>query len=89
MSLQKVFQNLRCRLIGYLGGGFKHFLFPSLFGADSHFDYCDILQMGWFNHQLDVDCQPIPIGGSRTTTQRVEDQDVRWALMESMHDTSG
>ena len=22
----------------YLGGGFKYFLFPTLFGADSHFD---------------------------------------------------
>ena len=32
------------------GGGFKHFLFSSLFGEDSHFDY-SIFQMGWFNHQ--------------------------------------
>ena len=25
--------------IGYLDGGFKYFLFPSLPGEDSHFDY--------------------------------------------------
>ena len=36
-----------------LVGGFKYFLFSSLFGEDSHFDYCNIFEMGWFNHQLD------------------------------------
>ena len=25
-------------LVGYLGGGFKYFLFATLFGEDSHFD---------------------------------------------------
>ena len=34
----------------FLGGGFKDFLFSSLFGEDSHFDD-HIFQMGW-NHQL-------------------------------------
>ena len=34
-----------------LGGGFKHFLFSSLVGEDSHFDQ-HIFQMGW-NHQPD------------------------------------
>ena len=29
-----------------LGGGFKDFLFSSLFGEDSQFDYCNIFQMG-------------------------------------------
>ena len=33
----------------FLGGGFKYFLFSSLFGQDSHFDY--FFQLGW-NHQL-------------------------------------
>ena len=32
------------------GGGFKYFLFSSLFGEDSHFDE-HIFQIGWFNHQ--------------------------------------
>ena len=41
----------RCRRWGtFLGGGFKYFLFSSLLGEDSHFDYCNIFQMGW-NHQ--------------------------------------
>ena len=34
-----------------LGGGFRYFLFPTLFGEDSHFDE-HIFQRGWFNHQL-------------------------------------
>ena len=33
----------------------KYFLFSSLFGEDSHFDYCNIFQRGW-NHQLDDIC---------------------------------
>ena len=33
-----------------LGGGFKHFLFSSLFGEMIQFDE-HIFQMGWFNHQ--------------------------------------
>ena len=37
--------------IGSLGGGFKYFLFSSLFGEDSQFDD-HIFQMGWFNHRL-------------------------------------
>ena len=36
------------------GGGFKYFLFSTLFGEDSHFDD-HIFQMGWFNHQLEND----------------------------------
>ena len=36
-----------------LGGGFKHFLFSSLFGEDSQFDE-HIFQMGWFNHQPEI-----------------------------------
>ena len=31
-----------------LGGVFRYFLFSSLFGEDSHFDYSS---NGWFNHQ--------------------------------------
>ena len=34
-----------------LGGGFKYFLFSSLFGEMIQFDE-HIFQMGWFNHQL-------------------------------------
>ena len=34
-----------------LGGGFKYFLFSTLFGEDSQFDE-HIFQVGWFNHQL-------------------------------------
>ena len=37
-------------LVTYLGGGFKHFLFSSLFGEMIQFDE-HIFQMGWFNHQ--------------------------------------
>ena len=29
---------MKTNAIGSLGGGFKHFLFSSLFGEDSHFD---------------------------------------------------
>ena len=36
---------------GYLGGGFKYFLFSPLLGEMIHFDY--FFQMGW-NHQLDI-----------------------------------
>ena len=35
----------------FLGGGFKYFLFSSLFGEMIQFDE-HIFQMGWFNHQL-------------------------------------
>ena len=35
---------------GYLGGGFKYFLFSPLPGEDFQFDE-HIFQMGWFNHQ--------------------------------------
>ena len=35
---------------GNLGGGFKYFLFSTLFGEDFQFDE-HIFQMGWFNHQ--------------------------------------
>ena len=35
---------------GLLVGGFKHFLFSSLFGDMIQFDE-HIFQMGWFNHQ--------------------------------------
>ena len=38
---------------GFLGGGFKHFLLSPLFGEDSHYDE-HIFQMGWFNHQPDL-----------------------------------
>ena len=41
-----------CRTL--LGGGFKYFLCSPLFGEDSHFDE-HIFQMGWFNHQLDIE----------------------------------
>ena len=36
--------------LGYLGGGFKYFLFSPLPGEDFQFDE-HIFQMGWFNHQ--------------------------------------
>ena len=43
----------------WVGGGFKYFLFSSLFGEDSHFDYCNIFQLGW-NHKLEkIDYQSI------------------------------
>ena len=35
----------------YLGGGFKHFLFSSLFGGRFPIWLAHIFQMGWFNHQ--------------------------------------
>ena len=38
-----------------LGGGFKYFLFSSLFGEMIQFDE-HIFQMGWFNHQLVLVC---------------------------------
>ena len=34
-------------------GGFKYFLFSSLFGEMIQFDGPHIFQMGWFNHQPD------------------------------------
>ena len=37
-----------------LGGGFKYFLFSSLPGEMIKFDYSNIFQMGWFNHQLET-----------------------------------
>ena len=40
-----------------LGGGFKDFLFSSLFGEDSHFDSTNIFQRGW-NHQLELEGFP-------------------------------
>ena len=40
----------RRQSIPFLGGGFNYFLFPPLFGEDSHFDD-HIFQVGWFNHQ--------------------------------------
>ena len=36
--------------MGFLGDGFKHFLFATLFGEDFQSDD-HIFQMGWFNHQ--------------------------------------
>jgi len=48
------FQNSKLYVVScnyLLGGGFKYFLFLSLFGEDSHFDSTNILQLGW-NHQL-------------------------------------
>ena len=35
----------------HLGGSFKYCLFSPLFGEDSHFDYSNIFQICWFNHQ--------------------------------------
>ena len=37
-----------------LVGGFKHFLFSSLFGEDEPILTSIFFQMGWFNHQLEV-----------------------------------
>ena len=37
-------------ILTYLGGGFKYFLFSSLFGEDSHF-WLIFFPDGWFNHQ--------------------------------------
>ena len=57
--------------INEVGGGFKHFLFSSLLGGDSHFDEHSF-QMGWFNHQLVKQGGPLlAINGVRTPIDRL------------------
>ena len=67
----------------YLGGGFKYFLFSTLFREDSHFDD-HIFQMGWFNHQL-VYCWPTSVPTFALPSPGSEDRpkirEVQW------HDT--
>ena len=50
-----------------LGGGFKYFLFSPLFREDSQFDE-HIFQMGWFNHQPEMNVllgQPFAVKNCR------------------------
>ena len=44
----------------HLGGGFQYVLFLPL-GEMIQFDYCNIFQMGWFNHQLGKHVSPLVI----------------------------
>ena len=46
---------VQCWFSTFLGGGFKYFLCSPLLGKDFQFDYNNIFQRGWFNHQSVLD----------------------------------